>query len=113
MEESHLRNIDKVKNLFAFVCIAFALCLSTGIEYHKKVQKIPVKNHTYKTKSFFRKRLDVIRDILRTDNQQSLCEFDNWVWKLVRLSLIRINLARYQYFKKSLGRVKIAFNPFS
>lgn len=101
LEESHLRDISKVKNLFAFVCIAFALCLSTGLEYHKKMQKIPVKNHTYKAKSFFRKGLDVIRDILRKDNQQSLCEFDNWVWKLVRL--VRVNLARYQYFIKIIG----------
>lgn len=101
LEESHLKDINKVKNLFAFVCIAFALCLSTGIEHHKKIQKIPVKNHTYKAKSFFRKGLDVIRNILRKDDQQSLCEFDNWIWKLVRL--VRINLARYQYFIKIIG----------
>lgn len=101
LEDSHLRSIDKVKNLFAFVCIAFALCMSVGVEYHKKVQKIPFKNHRYKAKSFFRKGLDVIRDLFRKDDQELLCEFDNWIWKLIRM--VRIKLARYQYFIKIIG----------
>lgn len=55
LEDSHLSSIDKVKNIF--VCIAFALCMSVGIEYYKKVQKIPIKNHRYKAKSFSLKDL--------------------------------------------------------
>lgn len=101
LEKSHLRNIGKVKTLFAFVCIAFALCLNTGIEYHKKVKQITVKNNGYKSKSFFRKGLEIIRDILRKNDQSSLCDFDKWVWKIIRL--VRINLARYQYCIKILG----------
>ena len=63
LEDSHLKCLSKIKKLFAFVCIAFAICTSAGLEYHKKIKKIPTKKHQYKAKSFFRKGMDIIRDL--------------------------------------------------
>ena len=41
------------------------------------------------------------RDLFRKDNQKLLCQFDNCTWKLIRM--VRIKLARYQYFIKIIG----------
>lgn len=101
LESSHLTILERIKKLFAFVAIAFALCLSVGIENHEKVQKIKIKKHRYKVKSFFRNGLDIIRDLFRKSDQQLFYEFDNLISKFMRL--IRIQLARYQLFIKIVG----------
>ena len=41
------------------------------------------------------------RGLFRKDDQELLCQFDNWIWKLIRI--VRIKLARYQYFIKIIG----------
>lgn len=48
---------EPLNQRFAFVAIAFTLCLSVGIDNHGKVQKIKNKNYHYKAKSFFRNGL--------------------------------------------------------
>jgi hypothetical protein len=101
LEDSHLTVLERIKKLFAFVAIAFALCLSAGIDNHEKVQKIKNKNHNYKAKSFFRNGLDMIRNLFRKSEQQLFYEFDNLIIKFIRL--IRIQLTRYQLFIKIVG----------
>ena len=36
------------KKLFAFVCLAFVMCLSVCIAHHQNVKSIEMKNHGYK-----------------------------------------------------------------
>jgi hypothetical protein len=45
--------------------IAFAICVSLGIHKHEKVQKIKIKNHTYKENSFCSVGIDLMKDICK------------------------------------------------
>jgi hypothetical protein len=65
MEQTHLDQADRLKKLFAFVCLAFVMCLTIGIHHHQKVKSIEIKNHGYKQNSFFRVGLDKIKNALK------------------------------------------------
>ena len=65
LRSSHLQCRDKLKKLLALVSLAYALCLSLGNYYHRKVKKIATKNHGRKSTSFSRRGLDLIREITR------------------------------------------------
>lgn len=64
LESTHLRSLEKLKKLIAFVAIAFAFCLAAGRHFHTKRKRIKTKKHGYKANSFFRKGLDKLRDWL-------------------------------------------------
>jgi hypothetical protein len=64
LEQTHLKQADRLKKLFTFVCLAFGMCLSIGIYQHEHVKSIPIKNHGYKQNSFFRVGLDKIKRAL-------------------------------------------------
>lgn len=60
LEESCLKCQRKMKKMIALVSLAFAICLSVGLE--AAIQKaIRVKNHGYKANSFFRHGLQILR----------------------------------------------------
>ena len=65
LRSSHLQCRDKLKKLLALVSLAYALCLSLGNYYHRKVKNIAIKKHGRKSTSFSRRGLDVIREITR------------------------------------------------
>ena len=65
IEETHLKDPDKLRKLFALCSIAFAVCWRIGVWFDEQVKKIKLKKHGYKANSFFRKGLDLIRDALR------------------------------------------------
>jgi hypothetical protein len=69
LESTHLKVLAKLKKLVAFVSIAYSICVSTGVYQHLKVQKIKIKNHGYKAKSFSRKGIDCIREVFRQGHQ--------------------------------------------
>ena len=69
LESTHLRNINRIKLLFAFVSLAFVLCLTMGVYQDKVITEIPRKNHGYKANSFFRVGLNKLKKLL------------NWVLK--------------------------------
>lgn len=73
LEKSHVKDLSKLKKLIALVSIAYSICISTGVYIHQKRQKIQMKNHGYKAKSFPRKGIDTIREIFR--KAQSIPEF--------------------------------------
>jgi hypothetical protein len=64
IEQTHLDQDFRLKKLFAFVSLAFVLCLSVGIDHHENVKSIDIKNHSYKQNSFFRKGLDNLKKAL-------------------------------------------------
>ena len=68
LEDTHLQDNAKLKKLVALVSIAYAFCASLGIYYHRKIEKIKVKNHGYKANSFVRKGIDLIQDWFRAEN---------------------------------------------
>jgi Transposase DDE domain len=64
IEQTHLNQANRLKKLFAFVCLAFVMCLSIGVYHHENIKSIPIKNHGYKQNSFFRVGLDKIKSAL-------------------------------------------------
>lgn len=64
IEQTHLDQAERLKKLFAFVCLAFVICLSVGIDHHENVKSIEMKNHGYKQNSFFRVGLDKLKKAL-------------------------------------------------
>lgn len=65
LESSHLSESMKLKKLVACVSLAYVLCVNVGLAHHKKVKNIKVKSHGRKSKSFFRKGLDIIRNLVK------------------------------------------------
>jgi hypothetical protein len=64
IEQTHLDQAYRLKKLFAFVALAFLMCLSVGIEHHENVKSIEIKNHGYKQNSFFRVGLNKLKKAL-------------------------------------------------
>ena len=101
LEDSQVKCLSKIKNLFAFVCIAFAICTSVGLEYHQKIKKIPIKNHQYKAKSFFRKGMDIIRELFRKQETILIAELDKWIQKFE--TIMEIKTIDYKHSTKIIG----------
>lgn len=96
LEKTHLQSLDKLKMLVALVSIAYGLCRSMGVYHHKKVQKIRNKKHGYKSKSFIRKGIDLIRQYFRSENNMTP-PIENTIVKLLRW--IRIQIPHFQLIK--------------
>jgi len=96
LESTHIQSISKLKKLIALVSIAYGLCRNLGIYYHQKVQKIKTKKHGYKTVSFVRKGIDLIRQHFRHSKtpdgamEQTLIKLLRW---------INLQIAHYQTLK--------------
>jgi hypothetical protein len=66
LEDTHLTEPIRLRKLFALVAIGFTLCFVVGLaEHHRK--NIVLKNHGYKTVSFFRNGLNFIRKALKNN----------------------------------------------
>lgn len=66
LESTHLQDNKKLKMLVAHVSLAYIFCINTGLQNHRKVQKIRNKKHGRKSNSFFRTGLNIIRNLLKT-----------------------------------------------
>ena len=77
------------------------MCINIGKHHHKKVQKIKTKKHGYKSNSFFRKGLDILREGFRNTNQGFLKSWENFLNTFTRW--IQIQLSHYQYLTKIIG----------
>lgn len=64
LEKTPLRCFKKIKDPIALVAIAYAVCGSVGICCHQKVQKIKKKKYDYKSNSFVRKGITMVRELL-------------------------------------------------
>jgi Transposase DDE domain len=80
LESSQIKQLPKLKKLVALVAIAFAFCLSLGIHQHQKVQKIRIKKHGYKEKSFCRVGIEALQDLCK----QSVEIFEKTIEKFFR-----------------------------
>jgi hypothetical protein len=98
LESTHLQSICKIKKLIALVSITYSLCRNLGIYYHEKVQKIKTKNHGYKTVSFVRKGIDLIRQHFRGSKIQ---DSDMERTLIILLRWIQRQIAHYQPLKKA------------
>ena len=60
LEASHFTDMERLSKLFALLSLAVAWAFKSGLWLHQQ-KPIPLKNHGYKAKSFFRYGLDCIR----------------------------------------------------
>ncbi|MGI4871555.1 MAG: transposase [Janthinobacterium lividum] len=65
LEVSHLRCHHKLRKLVALVSLAYAWCLSVGIQADQKCQPIARKNHGYRATSLSRHGLNILRQLTR------------------------------------------------
>jgi hypothetical protein len=92
IEQTHLDQACRLKKLFAFVAIAFALCLTVGVHHDQSVKLIEIKNNGYKQNSFFRVGLDKLKRALNHvfDDIDRL----NALLVMILKKIIRIDLSR-------------------
>ena len=93
LEKTHLKCLKKIKKLIALVAISYAVCISMGIYFHAKVQKIKKKKHGYKSNSFLRKGMNMIQELFR---QTILTDtaIENRIFSFLRW--IKIQMTHYQ-----------------
>ncbi|NCP91217.1 MAG: IS4 family transposase [Flavobacteriales bacterium] len=77
IENTHLKDLRKLRILFAILALAFVFCLYLGLHHHQKVQGIKIKNHGYKANSFFRKGLDKWRRVC-IETEESIQKFKKY-----------------------------------
>lgn len=70
LEDTHIKDPVRLRKLFALCAIAFMLCLVVGLAINKD-KPIPLKNHGYKAKGFFRYGLDFIRKVAKKGRLRS------------------------------------------
>jgi hypothetical protein len=61
LEDTHLKSLDRLKKLMALVSLAFIFCWQVGYYHHRHREAIPLKANGYKSNSFFRQGLNLLR----------------------------------------------------
>lgn len=64
IENTHLREIERIEKLFALVIVAFTWAYLVGDYLHKYIRPIPIKKHGNKAKSLFKYGLTYIASVL-------------------------------------------------
>ena len=54
LEDTHLRDLERISRLLSLLCIAFIWAYLTGINRHKNIKPIKIKKHGRKAYSFFK-----------------------------------------------------------
>ena len=90
LESTRLKDLVKLKKMVALVSIAFTFCMSLGIHQHKKVNKIKTRNHGYKANSFFRHRLNTLREMMKKNEQTWHLFIDKFIrWLIQKLYIYK------------------------
>lgn len=64
IENTHLREIERIEKLFALVIVAFTWAYIVGDYLHNYIRPIPIKKHGSKAKSLFKYGLTYIASVL-------------------------------------------------
>lgn len=87
-EETHLKDLSRLKKLMALVSLAFVFCWQVGYYHHRNRSPIVKKSNGYKSNSFFRKGLDLLRHACKFINSR-LVLFEHYLSWLGRDSTIK------------------------
>lgn len=87
LENTHLRDAQKLKKLIACVSLAYNLCKNIGVYKHKK-KRILIKKHGRKKNSFFRTGLNYIRNLFK--KKEELCRILTIVFRTITINLARL-----------------------
>ena len=102
LEETHLKDPKKLKMLLVFVSLALLFCVKLGILVHAKKKTKKVKKDTYKTQSFFRVGLDVLRTCLKHNGKTLEIFLLKALEMLEHFLLKNTQLYDYQRFIKNI-----------
>ena len=89
LEKTHLTKPERLRKLFAAVCLAFLCCFAMGVYKDEKIKRIPLCKHGYKRKSFFRYGLDELRNILRKASRGQMDSLETF-FELLSGDVIRL-----------------------
>lgn len=64
IEGSHVRDLDRMSNLFSIIMIAYIWCYLVGIHIHENIKTIKVLKHGRRAVSLFKYGLDYISQCL-------------------------------------------------
>jgi hypothetical protein len=70
LEDTHLKDTDRIAKLVSMVFIAFIWCYKVGIYLGACVKPITIKKHGYRAKSLFKYGLEYIASILLKPKNQ-------------------------------------------
>lgn len=70
IENTHLKDIDRIEKLLCLVMIAFVWCYKVGDYLDRNVKPIIIKKHGYRAKSVFKYGLEYISNILLNTRNQ-------------------------------------------
>lgn len=96
LEQTHLKDLHRIKKLIALLSLAFGFCLQAG-QWKTIYQDAPkYKSHGYPAKSIFRHGLDLIQYLMINQPQytERLDRLLDWIHR-------RAALVFYQFFAKS------------
>lgn len=71
LEDTHLKDQERIAKLVSVVFIAFLWCYKVGIYMDSFIKPITIKKHGYRAKSLFKYGLDYIANILLNPQNQS------------------------------------------
>lgn len=94
LEGTHLKEGYKIKKLVYLVSIAYAFCVHMGLYYEKQMAPIARKNHGYRSKSLFRKGLDIIRSMIERKKQADFNLWQQIVDAFIHLAALKMILLR-------------------
>lgn len=70
IEGSHVRNLERMSNLFSIVMIAYIWCYLVGIYIHENIKSIKVLKHGRRSVSLFKYGLDYISQCLNNHSDR-------------------------------------------
>ena len=79
IEDTHLRDIERIEKLFALVFVAFTWAYITGLHIHYKVKHIRICKHGRKARSFFKCGLNTIAGVLLNQRNNTNIDVFNFL----------------------------------
>lgn len=74
IENTHLKDIERIEKLLCLVMIAFVWCYKVGDYLDRFVRKIPIKKHGHRAKSVFKYGLEHLSELLLNANREGFKE---------------------------------------
>lgn len=94
LEDTHLKEAYKLKKLVYLVSIAYAFCVHVGLHEEKYNGLIARKNHGYRSKSLFRKGMDILRSMIQRKKQADFNLWQQIVEAFIHMATVKVLLLK-------------------
>lgn len=99
IEDTHIPTPERIVKMIYLVAVAYAWCIHIGMLIEQKDKKIPLKNHGYRSKSVFRKGMDLMRTNLCKKRVPDLTLWHELTERFIRMATIKLLI--YNELQKS------------